>query len=100
MKVRLLAIMCLAFLLAGTCSEKPLGAGHYRWEGIRGFAIWPEDQPEQGLAACEERLDEEPWRADPGLPRRRSFVRSSTGENRLTLVITRSARTHRVLRSR
>jgi len=55
--------------------EAPLGRGHYRWEGIRGFAIWPEDHPEDGLAACEERADDQAWRTDPGATAQR-FVRS------------------------
>ena len=58
-------VLALA-LAAPSCSEEPLGEGHYRWEGIHGFAIWPEDHPEDALAACEEKLDEEPWRGDPG----------------------------------
>jgi hypothetical protein len=57
------------------CSEKPLGRGHYRWEGIRGFAIWPEDRPRDGLSACAERVDEESWRTDPGATAEK-FVRS------------------------
>jgi hypothetical protein len=47
------------------CDGDELGAGHYRWEGIQGFAVWPEDSPEEGLAACESRLDVEPWRSAP-----------------------------------
>ena len=53
-------------LVAISCTGEELGAGHYRWEGIRGFAIWPEDLPENGRQACEEKLDEESWRGDPG----------------------------------
>jgi hypothetical protein len=56
----------VALLLIGvSCTQEELGPGHYRWEGIRGFAIWPEDRPEDGWSACEERIQEEPWRADP-----------------------------------
>jgi hypothetical protein len=62
-----LGLLCVCFLLvAGACTGDELGAGHYRWEGIRGFAIWPEDHPENGRQACEESLTEEPWRGDPG----------------------------------
>ena len=69
-------VNCL-HVVARLCSytEKPLGQSHYRWEGIHGFAIWPEDQPEDGLAACSRRVDEEPWRTDPGATAER-FVRS------------------------
>jgi hypothetical protein len=69
-------IVCISLLLAGVaCTEKPLGRGHYRWEGIHGFAIWPEDQPEDGHAACAERVDEEAWRTHPGATAEK-FVRS------------------------
>ncbi len=67
-----IASCVLAFL--GCTEEPPLGEGHYRWEGIRGFAIWPEDQPEDGLAACEE-ADDDSWRRDPGTAAE-EFVRS------------------------
>jgi hypothetical protein len=55
--------------------EASLGRGHYRWEGIQGFAIWPEDHPEDGLAACEERVDAQAWRRDPTATAER-FARS------------------------
>jgi hypothetical protein len=60
------------------CTDDELGAGHYRWEGIRGFASWPEDTPEAGLEACESRLDEEPWRGSPEETADR-FVRTVLG---------------------
>jgi hypothetical protein len=76
MRFPLWTITCMSLLLVGiSCTEKPLGRGHYRWEGIHGFAIWPEDQPEDGLAACAQRVDDEPWRSDPGATAER-FVRS------------------------
>ena len=56
------------------CTEKPLGEGQYRWEGINGFAIWPEDQPEDGLAACKQGHHDS-WRQDPGAAAE-EFVRS------------------------
>lgn len=61
---RLIAVLAL-LSTAFSCNGDDLGAGHYRWEGIRGFAVWPEDAPEAGLEACESRLDVEPWRDDP-----------------------------------
>jgi hypothetical protein len=60
------------------CTGDELGAGHYRWEGIRGFASWPEDTPEAGLDACESRLDEEPWRSSAETTAER-FVRTVLG---------------------
>jgi hypothetical protein len=60
-----LAVATLALLVLTACVEKPPGPGNYRWEGIHGFAIWPEDQPQDALDACEEKADEEPWRTDP-----------------------------------
>ena len=63
---------------AVACDDDELGAGHYRWEGIRGFAAWPEDTPEAGLEACESRLDEESWRGSPETTALR-FVRTVLG---------------------
>jgi len=72
-----LAIIVL-LTTAVACDDDELGAGHYRWEGIRGFAAWPEDTPETALEACESRLDEEPWRGSPQTTADR-FVRSVLG---------------------
>lgn len=69
------SIACISLLVVVSCAERPLGRGHYRWEGIHGFAIWPEDQPEDGLTACEQRINQEPWRTDPGATAHK-FVRS------------------------
>jgi hypothetical protein len=71
----LLASAAVLLSLVSCTREAPLGRGHYRWEGIQGFAIWPEDHPEDGLAACEERADDQAWRTDPGATAQR-FVRS------------------------
>lgn len=61
------AIPLVLLIIVTACTpEQPLGEGHYRWEGIRGFAIWPEDQPELALEACEEDADDEPWRRAAG----------------------------------
>lgn len=65
------ALMVAAVM--GGCDDEPLSEGHYRWEGIRGFAIWPEDHPEDALVACEQA--DEPWRTDPGTTAL-AFVRS------------------------
>jgi hypothetical protein len=57
----------LSLLVVGlglVACESSLAEGHFRWESIHGFAIWPEDHPEDGLAACKVYLDDEPWRAD------------------------------------
>ena len=62
---RLIAILALLSTATVACDGDELGTGHYRWEGIRGFAVWPEDSPEDGLEACKSRLDVEPWRSDP-----------------------------------
>lgn len=74
-KTCLWSIACMLFVVATSCTEEPLGRGQYRWEGIHGFAIWPEDQPEDGLVACEQRTSQEPWRIDPGATAEK-FVRS------------------------
>lgn len=68
-------IACMTFLVAISCTEGPPGRSQYRWEGIHGFAIWPEDQPEDGLAACAQRTNQEAWRTDPGATADQ-FVRS------------------------
>ena len=47
-----------------------LPVGRHPW-----FAIWPEDQPKDGQASCEKRVDQEPWRTDPGATAQ-EFVRS------------------------
>ena len=75
---RLFAILALLAMTTVSCTDEDLGAGHYRWEGIRGFAVWPEDPPEAGLEACEARLDDEPWRNDPATAADR-FVRTVLG---------------------
>lgn len=75
MNLRLCSIASLLLILAASCTDKPPGPGNYRWEGIHGFAIWPEDQPQEGLASCEQRVDQEPWRTDPGATAQK-FVRS------------------------
>jgi hypothetical protein len=61
---RQLAMVVLVLTMVA-CNGDELGPGHNRWEGIRGFAVWPEDTPEAGLEACESRIDEEPWRGAP-----------------------------------
>jgi hypothetical protein len=75
LKTWLWSIACLSFLVAISCTEEPLSRGQYRWEGIHGFAIWPEDQPEDGLAACAQRTNQERWRTDPGATAEK-FVRA------------------------
>jgi hypothetical protein len=74
-RLRFLALLCV---VATACNGQELGEGHYRWEGIHGFAIWPEDQPEEAWAACREKIAEEPWRADPG-ETAEEFARSVLG---------------------
>jgi hypothetical protein len=74
-RLTLLASAALFLPLASCTQDAPLGRGHYRWEGIQGFAIWPEDHPEDGLTACEESADDQAWRTDPGETAER-FVRS------------------------
>lgn len=37
----------------------------YRLQGRPGFAIWPENQPEDALEACRDREGSESWRTDP-----------------------------------
>ena len=61
---RVIALACCVFVFVG-CTEEPLGEGQYRWEGTGGFAIWPEDQPEDGLVACTQGHHDS-WRRDPG----------------------------------
>lgn len=78
MRRALIALMSSTLLLVA-CSDKPLGEGHYRWEGIRGFAIWPEDQPEDALAWCEI-AEGDPWWRDPGSTAE-EFVRSKLNWN-------------------
>jgi hypothetical protein len=34
-------------------------------QGRPGFAIWPEDRPEDGIESCRDRKDSETWRTDP-----------------------------------
>jgi hypothetical protein len=74
LRVSTLALVALVAPIVA-CEDRSLGPGHYRWEGIRGFAIWPEDQPEAGLEACDGSVDEEPWRRQPGATAER-FLRS------------------------
>lgn len=58
-------LVAAGLVLLGGC-DRPLAEGHYRWEGIHGFAIWPEDQPELASQACEIKRVYESWRGDPG----------------------------------
>jgi hypothetical protein len=75
---RLVAILILSAMTTVSCTDDDLGVGHYRWEGIRGFAVWPEDTPEAGLEACESRFDDESWRKDPVTTADR-FIRTVLG---------------------
>jgi hypothetical protein len=76
MRAWLWSLACVSLLATGvSCTDEPLGPGQYRWEGRRGFAIWPEDQPADALAACERSAHAQSWRTDPAATAE-EFVRS------------------------
>jgi hypothetical protein len=57
--------LLLPFLVVACDTSESIPRSFYRLQGRPGFAIWPEDRPEDGREACRDRKDSEPWRTDP-----------------------------------
>jgi hypothetical protein len=66
-------------MLGLSCDEQsPPGPGNYKWEGIAGFAVWPEDHPIDGQRACNDHSGDQAWRTNP-VATAREFVRTQLG---------------------
>ena len=63
---RLLVVVVIVLLSAGSCEDRKAPESAYRWEGKKAFALWPEDDPDLAVDACADRPPYEEWRTDPG----------------------------------
>jgi hypothetical protein len=61
-RVSTLILLLVLFLVGAACdAADSIPRSFYQLQGRPGFAIWPEDRPEE----CRDRKDSESWRTDP-----------------------------------
>ena len=65
-RVSTLVFLLIPLLVQVACdASDSIPRSFYQLQGRPGFAIWPEDRPEDGREACRDRKDSELWRTDP-----------------------------------
>jgi hypothetical protein len=74
-----LVLLLVTFLGVACDLSESIPRRFYQLQGRPGFAIWPEDRPEDGREACKSRTDSESRRTDPDAVLSDSSPQSSLG---------------------